>query len=153
MKHTIEQLIPHREPMILIDAIESVDMEKGSLTARFDVSPKQIFFDEAAGGVPGWAAIEYMAQTAAALAGEYDLQTRPGQAPKPGLLLGARRVPTAFGVFRDGCSYFVTATQAFHDEEAAAFECVIRDAEGNELSTAVLNAYRPPDFAGFLRTN
>ena len=51
---TLEELLPHRPPMLLIDAVEEFDSEAKSLTARVTVAPGQIFFvagpDGAGGG-------------------------------------------------------------------------------------------------------
>ena len=88
---TLEELLPHRPPMLLIDAVEEFDPEAKSLTARVTVAPGQIFFvagPDGAGGVPNWVAIEYMAQTCAALAGCWDRHVAPDRPARPGLLLG-----------------------------------------------------------------
>jgi len=153
MQWTLEELLPHRPPMILLDAVESFDPEKGALRARVDISPRQIFFDAALGGVPNWVAAEFMAQAAAACAGAYDRSQAPDKPARPGLLLGMRRLALDLPFFADGKSYAVTAAQAFHDDDAAAFECAMIDDAGRTVATAVLNAYRPPDFASFLKSN
>ncbi|MBR3922473.1 MAG: thioester dehydrase, partial [Kiritimatiellae bacterium] len=59
----VEDLIPHRPPMVLIDDIESIDLESSSLVASFTAKEQWC---------GNWFSIEYMAQTAAALAGAFD---------------------------------------------------------------------------------
>ena len=86
----LEELLPHRPPMVLIDAVESFDAEARRLVARVTIGENQLFFDGK--GVPNWVAIEYMAQTAAALVGYYDRHVAPGQPARPGLLLGTRKL-------------------------------------------------------------
>lgn len=147
----LDELLPHRPPMRLLDAVEAFDPEAKTLTATVTIAPGQIFFDEAEGGVPNWAAVEYMAQASAALAGCYDRHVAPGRPPRPGLLLGTRRLELRLARFEAGRTYRVTAANAFWDADAAAFDCTIRDAAGEVVAAATLNAYRPPDFVGFLK--
>lgn len=148
---TLDELLPHRPPMRLIDAIEAFDPEAKTLTATVTVTPGQIFFFGTEEGVPNWVAIEYMAQASAALAGCYDRHVAPDRPARPGLLLGTRKLDLKLERFEAGKTYRVTATNAFWDADAAAFACEIRDAAGDVVATATLNAYRPPDFEGFLK--
>lgn len=145
----LEELIPHRPPMALIDAVESFDADVRRLVARVSIDDASPFFSD--GAVPGWVAIEYMAQTAAALAGCWDRTIRPDSPPRPGLLLGTRRLTLGLDAFKAGRTYFVTAVNEFNDDEAASFSCSISDDAGAVVASAVLNAYRPPDFARFLK--
>ena len=62
---SLEDLLPHRAPMILLDAVESFDAEARRLTAKVTITPEQIFFFKGENGVPNWMAIEYMAQASA----------------------------------------------------------------------------------------
>lgn len=148
---TLDELLPHRPPMRLIDAIEAFDPEAKTLTATVTVTPGQIFFFGTEEGVPNWVAIEYMAQTAAALAGSWDRIESPDRPARPGLLLGTRKLDLKLEKFEDGRTYLVTAVSAFNDADAASFECTIRTEDGTVVATAALNAYRPPDFEQFLK--
>ena len=67
------------------------------------------------------------------------------------MLLGTRKLDLKLERFEAGKTYRVTATNAFWDADAAAFACEIRDTAGDVVATATLNAYRPPDFEGFLK--
>lgn len=145
----LEELLPHRPPMVLIDAVESFDVEARRLTARVTIGENQLFFDGQ--GVPNWVAIEYMAQTAAALVGLYDRQVTPGQPARPGLLLGTRKLDLKLERFEAGKTYHVVAENAFSDSDAASFVCRIEDEAGETVATANLNAYRPPDMEQFLK--
>jgi len=151
MDGTLEDLLPHRPPMTLIDEVESFDPEAKTLTAKVTITPAQIFHFGAEEGVPNWVAIEYMAQASAALAGCHDRHVAPDAPARPGLLLGTRRLELKLDRFETGRTYRVTATTAFWDQDAAAFDCLIRDDAGEVVATATLNAYRPPDFEGFLK--
>jgi len=149
MNLDLEKLLPHRAPMILIDGVESFDAAEKQVAAKVTIGPGQLFFDGE--GVPAWVAIEYMAQTAAALVGLNDRAM--GSEPRMGFLLGTRRLDLLLDRFAAGETYRITAKCAFEDAEAAAFECAIADSTGAVVAKASLNAYRPPDVATFLKEN
>lgn len=151
MDFPLEELLPHRPPMVLIDEVESFDPEAKVLTAKVTITPEQIFYFGEDEGVPNWVAIEYMAQTSAALAGCYDRHVAPDRPARPGLLLGTRKLDLRLARFEAGRTYHVTASNAFWDADAAAFECTVRDETGTVVATATLNAYRPPDLEDFLK--
>lgn len=144
MKYDLQTLIPHRGKMVLLDGVEEIDLERGTASSYFVVRKEW---------AQNWAAIEYMAQAAAVLAGAEDNAAHAGAAPRPGLLLGTRRLTLNIDKFKVGARYTVRATNSFRADDAAAFDCVICDAEGNKAAVATLNAYRPPDFKGFLESN
>ena len=145
----LEDLLPHRPPMVLLDGVESFDAAAMRLVARVTIREGQLFYAE--GGVPNWVAIEYMAQTAAALVGYYDRHVAPGQPVRPGLLLGTRKLDLKLEQFEAGKTYHVVAENAFSDSDAASFVCRIEDDTGETVATANLNAYRPPDMEQFLK--
>ena len=145
----MEELLPHRPPMVLIDAVELFDAEAKRLVARVTIGENQLFFDGQ--GVPNWTAIEYMAQTAAALVGYYDRHVEPDRPVRPGLLLGTRKLDLKLERFEAGKTYRISAENAFCDSDAAAFLCSIEDDAGNTVATASLNAYRPQDMEKFLK--
>ena len=145
----LEELIPHRPPMVLIDAVESFDAAAKRLVARVTIGENQLFCTS--DGVPNWVAIEYMAQTAAALVGLYDKVTAPGAPARPGLLLGTRRLDLKLDRFEMGKSYRITAENVFSDADAASFACSIEDEAGATVATASLNAYRPPNMEQFMK--
>ncbi len=146
-------LLPHRPPMVLLDGVEGFDEKARSLVAYVKITPKSPFYEEGVdGGVPPWVAIEYMAQAAAALSGRFDMIVSPGSPPKPGLLLGTRRLTLELSRFMNGETYHVRAVNEYEDADAAAFNCTISDGSGKVVASATLNAYRPPDFGGFLES-
>lgn len=151
MTWTLDDLLPHRAPMVFLDAVESFDASARSLTATFSVTPAHVLYSSALGGVPNWAAIEFMAQAAAALAGCIDKERDPAQPARPGLLLGTRRLELHADSFAAGRTYRVTVARTFWDDETAAFACTIVDDAGAVAAEASLNAYRPADFGAFLK--
>ena len=145
----LEDLLPHRPPMVLIDAVESFDAEAKRLTARVTIGENQLFFD--GDGVPNWVAIEYMAQAAAALVGVHDKHLAPDRPVRPGLMLGTRRLDLRLARFEAGKTYRVVAENVFNDADAASFACRIEDEAGETVAAATLNAYRPPDMEQFMK--
>ena len=126
--------------MVLIDEIVSFDREGESLVAAVTVKREWC---------ESWVAIEFMAQTAAALAGLADRAGGYEGPARPGFLLGSRRLDLRLERFEVGRRYLVTAVCNFSDAEAASFDCTIED--GTEMvAQATLNAYRPDDVKGFM---
>ena len=142
-------LLPHRPPMVLIDGVEAFDSEAKRVVVSMKVDDSNPFFSD--GGVPSWTAIEYMAQASAALVGLRDRSLAPDCAPRPGVLLGTRRMVLELERFLAGSSYHISAECVFEDTDAASFQCEIRDDADTVVASATLNAYRPPDMATFLK--
>lgn len=134
----VEDLIPHRPPMVLIDSVESVDLAANRLVASFTAR------EEWRGN---WFALEYMAQTAAALAGAFDRAADEDAAGRPGFLLGTRRLDLGIPEFVPGTKYLVSAVREYEDGDSAAFSCEIWESDDIDRlrkCTATLTAYRPP---------
>ncbi len=138
--YRLEDLLPHRPPMVLLDEIVSVDEANRSIEATATIKSEWS---------QNWSAIELMAQAAAALAGVFDRVSGLDGPARPGLLLGTRRITFFAPSFEVGRTYTVTAKDVFSDAESASFECTVRDGE-SVLASATLNAYRPTDFNAFL---
>ena len=133
----VEDLIPHRPPMVLIDVVESVDLATSTAVARFTAR------EEWRGN---WFALEYMAQTAAVLAGATD-KAAGLPTGRPGFLLGTRRLDLGLEEFVPGIEYEVKVVREYEDGDSAAFACEIRpvgSAESGPSCIATLTAYRPP---------
>lgn len=134
----IEKLVPHAAPMLLLDAL--VASGDGYVECELVVREDGMF--DAAGRVPAWLGMEYMAQTVAAYSG---LQAHlKNERVKPGFLLGTRRFETNIEDFACGDILRVTAKCIIHGSSGmGAFECKV---EGRlALQTARLAVYEPPD--------
>ena len=140
--YRLEDVLPHRPPMVLLDEIVSVDEKERSLVARVKIRPEWC---------ENWASIELMAQAAAALAGVFDRVTGSTRPARPGFLLGTRRIKMHIPAFEVGKSYEVTAKDVFSDAGSAGCECTVRDGDAVVVE-AVLNAYRPSDVSAFMAT-
>lgn len=140
--YRLEDLIPHRPPMVLLDEIVSFDESDRSLVAA--TTAREEWSEN-------WAAIEYMAQAAAALAGVFDRLEDSAAPAKPGFLLGTRKLTLDLPRFEVGKRYLVTVRNEFFDDETASFACEIRDGDA-VVASAILNAYRPSDIGAFLES-
>ena len=145
----LASLVPHRAPMLFIDAVDGFDVAAKCADVRVAIRADSPFYDGV--GVPAWVSIEYMAQAAAVLVGLRDHALSVAAEPRPGLLLGTRRLDLAVDRFAVGETYRISAICTFEDQDAAAFQCEMVDAAGKVVASASLNAYRPPDMAAFLK--
>lgn len=139
--YRLEDVIPHRPPMVLIDDILECDTTAGSIVVQAIIRKEWTSSESA---------IELMAQSAAALAGAADIADGYTGAPKPGFLLGTRKMELFVPEFVPGEKCTVKAERIFSDEDAASFECSVMKEDGSLAAKAVLNAYRPPDIGEFL---
>lgn len=137
---TIE-LLPQRPPMVLIH--DGVDIADGEAEAYADCSENCLFFDAELDGVPGCAALEYMAQTMAFAVGAN--RNRKELPPKIGFVLGSRHFMVKIPVFRRGERYRIVVKCNYTDGEFAAFDCRILTERGEEVAKATLNAYQASD--------
>lgn len=142
MKDTgIYSLIPHREPMLLIDRI--IDLGDQFSKAEITITQDSSFFEKGK-GVPAWIGIEYMGQTAALIAGH---QLQQGTvAPHLGLLLGTRKYEAKVAWFREGDILRVHCSEiAVVGNQLANFLCEIyRQSDQVLCATAKLAVFRKP---------
>ncbi len=137
MNTEIDRLIPHREPMQLIQEI--VELEAKASCTRITIDKRCTFF-EIGKGVPVWIGLEYMGQTAALIAG-YQVQQGLAKASL-GFLLGTRRYTANVEYFAPDQVLIVSAKQSAHvGENLATFDCVIHS-DGIELANARLSVLR-----------
>ena len=142
----IEELLPHRGAMLLLDAVLSGD--ENSIVVEATVPETAWYLDEQ-GGMPAWIGIELMAQAIAAHTG---LKGRlRGEPPKRGVLLGTRAYHCRVASFRPGSPLQVSARMTYMDEGGfGAFDCTIRNPMSEELASATLKVFEPGDFEAFI---
>lgn len=139
--YTMEELLAHRAPMILIDDYDEASFSEAGLTTEVTVRESDVFFDAALDGTPPCTALEYMAQSVAAYVGL--LAVRRGETPSLGFVLGSRALTLNLSHFARGMRYTVRVEPQFSDDHFAAFETVITDAAQQCVASAVLNVFRP----------
>lgn len=145
--YAIEQLIPHRPPMVLLDKLLGYDQDSARCEVR--IHPDCPFFDPAFGGVPGYVGIEYMAQAIAAFAGAQALDA--GQPIQIGFLLGSRKFQCHRSRFTDGMALTIEVTQ-LHKEESGLgqFDCTILHGQ-QRLCEARINVFQPANAGEYVK--
>ncbi|MEE8166864.1 MAG: hypothetical protein V3T64_14955 [Myxococcota bacterium] len=141
----IAELVPHADPMLLLDRVLTHEATHTVCATSADRSP---LFANSDGSVPSWVGIEYMAQCAA-VHGELANRIR-GEAPRPGLLLGSRRLEIHRDAFAAGDPLEVTARHHMGESGLVAFDCSIRSASSGEtLVEGRVNLYLFKDWSEF----
>jgi predicted hotdog family 3-hydroxylacyl-ACP dehydratase len=137
----IYQLLPHREPMLLINRV--IELGHNFSCAEVEINEASPFF-MAGKGVPSWIGVEYMGQTAALIAG-YQLE-QGTVAPHLGLLLGTRKYDAFVPWFCDGDVLQVSCTEiAVVGDSLANFQCDITNLRTNRpCASAKLSVFRKP---------
>jgi predicted hotdog family 3-hydroxylacyl-ACP dehydratase len=128
-------LLPHKPPMVLIDAVRA--WGEGRLEATVAVRPGISFFVPEQ-GVPAYVGMEYMAQACGAYAGLQAMAA--GEPVRVGLLLGTRRYLAQVGWFEPGQALDIKIVELFRDGSIGMFDCRIEH-EGRTLATAQLSVY------------
>ncbi len=142
----LENVLPHDRPMILIDNILEVDMDKKFVKTSVTISSDKVFFDREINGVSPLVGIEFMAQTI----GCYSYYRCGQKIPKIGFLLGTRLYENDLIKFENEKTYIITAQEIYGDNELVSFECLIYN-DNKEVAKAVINAFQPADAEAYLR--
>lgn len=137
--YSLEQLISHREPMILISGLQQYNDEHAH--GWVDISTDSPFYNQVLGGVPSYIGIEYMAQTIAAFAGANALDNN--QQVKIGFLLGSRKYQTEQSVFSQGMRLDIFVEQLYQEPSGlSVFDCQIKHNE-KIIAQAKVNTFQP----------
>ena len=128
-------VLPHQAPMILID--ELLESSDDALTARVLLRDDSPFVQD--GRVSSVVAVEYMAQTIAALAG---LRKRArGEGVQRGYLLGCRELNLPIAELRTGDDLRVAVRETWTTEQLGHFECTVTR-NGETVAAGVLSVYQ-----------
>ena len=140
----LDQLLPHRQPMILLNRMVAADATTG--VCEVDIGPDTMFGDHE--GVPAYVGLEYMAQVVAAYSGyQLHCQSLPIVV---GFLLGAPKFTSHCRFFLPGQTLRVEAAHVWGESQLARFECAITDAQtGALLQQAELSVFKPENLAAF----
>jgi len=134
----IENYVPHRGAMLLLDRLLVADDE--SAVAEVMVPRDGLFLHDA--GMPSWVGIEYMAQAVAAWAGWRALQKdKPVQI---GFLLGSRRYEATQPFFAPGTLLTISVRcELLGDNGLGMFDCRIQADGEKQLATARISVFEP----------
>lgn len=142
----IEQLLPHRPPMILIDRLVEATEQEG--TCEVTITPQSMFLE--ASGVPAFVGLEYMAQSVAAFGGYHSYLVN---APiTVGLLMGTRRWETSCEFFELGQTLRIHVSHIWGKHELMRFHCTITSEAASEplLQQADLSVFKPRALQAYL---
>jgi predicted hotdog family 3-hydroxylacyl-ACP dehydratase len=133
--HPMDDWLPHRGRMRLIDRVERCEGDAIACSAR--VRPDGLFVE--ADGLPAWIGIELMAQAAAAWAGAR--ARAGGGAPRVGYLVAVRRYDAQVPSFPVGATLDVSAAcSAAGDNGLRVFDCAIA-LDGRELASGRISVF------------
>lgn len=139
----VADILPHDPPMVLISSFDPASYDGERLTAFVDISEKSPFYDAGIDGVPAVMALEYMAQTMAALVGLKRRRMR--LKPRIGFVLGSRSLKVDVDRFRNSERYRVEVKMDFTDGAFASFDARIFSADGSVAAEGRLSAFEPEE--------
>lgn len=133
--YSVEQVLPHAAPMILIDEVLAYGGD--NLTAAVTIRHDSHFMQPA--GVPSYVGIEYMAQAVAAYGG---FEALNDQRPvRIGFLLGTRNFVANVPFFEVGDRLVVDVSVIYRDA-LSSFSCRV-SIEERVVAEANLSVYQP----------
>lgn len=136
-----QHYLPHEAPMCLLESVVAVEQE--SAHCRVTVSNLGVLapFLDAEGNLPGWFAIELIAQTVGVWSG-WHAKKNGEEESLVGMLLGGRGIRCPAGVFPQGAGLECHVTLLMRDDKIGSFEGQIL-ADGNVLASGRVNTYQP----------
>lgn len=128
----LEELLPHRPPMLLLDAL--VAAEDKAVTCRVTLREGAPFVR--AGRASALLALEYFAQAVAAL---FAFKARSADAPpfRGGVLLGARELELAAPHLRVGDTLDVTCREHWASGPVAHYQCALHRGDERVAAGAI----------------
>ncbi|MCM7514821.1 3-hydroxy-fatty acyl-ACP dehydratase [Enterobacter hormaechei] len=135
--------LPHDAPMMLLETVESVTDD--SAVCRVTVNGQGVLapFLNANGDLPGWFALELMAQTVGVWSEWHRMQKGLPHCAL-GMVLGARELVCGTGHFAAGSTLNITIERLMQDERFGSFECTVQ-CDGVPLATGRVNTFQPSE--------
>ncbi|WP_434638343.1 3-hydroxy-fatty acyl-ACP dehydratase [Klebsiella sp. I138] len=133
--------LPHDAPMLLLEEVLEVTDETAA--CRVTVTAKSVLapFLDAGGNLPGWFALELMAQTVGVWSGWHRHQQKQSSLAL-GMVLGARELVCTAGVLPAGQTLTIAVNLLMQDSRFGSFECAIYAGE-KTLATGRVNTFQP----------
>lgn len=131
----IDELVPHRPPMLLLDRVRSTDGQ--NIVCELTVRDGAAFVED--GKVAATVAVEYMAQAAAAWLGA--LARSRNEPPGGGILVGLRELVLHVDGFVVGELLEIHARHTWGTERFMSFDCKVV-VGAHDVATATLNVLR-----------
>ncbi|ELP5716051.1 putative hotdog family 3-hydroxylacyl-ACP dehydratase [Enterobacter asburiae] len=136
-----EAYLPHEAPMMLLGSVECVTVDTAVCRVAVNGQSALAPFLNADGDLPGWYALELMAQTVGVWSG-WNRQQQGQDHIALGMVLGARELVCASGHFAAGLTLDITVKLLMQDERFGSFECAI-SANEETLATGRVNTFQP----------
>ena len=136
-KKYLAEILPHKEPMILIDDVVGYSIDERWLKSCVTIREDNIFYDKELKGIDSVVGIEFMAQTI----GCYAYFRKQLKKPQIGFLLGTRLYNNAVKVFELGKTYYILVKEVFV-ADIYSFECFIYNEKEEEVASATINVYQ-----------
>lgn len=133
--------LPHEAPMLLLEQV--VDVTASGAHCRVTVSPDGVLrpFLDPHGHLPGWYALELMAQTIGVWSG-WHRQQQGEPLIDLGMVLGARELVCESGLMAAGARLDITVERLIQDPRFGSFESVIQVA-GQPVASGRINTFQP----------
>ena len=135
------EYLPPDAPMLLLEEVVSVTDETALCRVAVTSGGVLTPFLDLNGDLPGWFALELMAQTVGVWSGWHRHQQGQG-AISLGMVLGARELICAAGILPAGKTLAIHVRLLMQDERFGSFECAI-EADGETLATGRVNTFQP----------
>lgn len=136
-KKYLAEILPHKEPMILIDDVVGYSIDERWLKSCVTIREDNIFYNSELKGIDSVVGIEFMAQTI----GCYAYFRKQLKKPQIGFLLGTRLYNNAVKVFELGKTYYILIKEVFV-ADIYSFECFIYNEKEEEVASATINVYQ-----------
>lgn len=136
-KADLSKILPHEEPMILIDEVIDYSLDEKWLKSSVTIDKNSLFYDKEIEGIDSIVGIEYMAQTI----GCYAYYKKNLEKPQIGFLLGTRLYNNSIKKFELGKTYYILVKEVFI-AEIFSFECFIYNEKDEEIASATINVYQ-----------
>jgi predicted hotdog family 3-hydroxylacyl-ACP dehydratase len=133
--------LPHESPMVLIEEVISVDAERAHCRVKVDTSGILAPFLDQDGHLPGWFALEMIAQTVGVWSGWHGHHDE-GAAPKLGMLLGARAFFCHQPLFASGSVLDINVSLIMQDGAIGSFEGAV-SVDGVVQAGTRVNTWQP----------
>ena len=133
--------LPHEAPMLLLQDVLSVTDEQATCRVKVEAHGVLAPFLNAEGALPGWFALELMAQTVGVWSGWHRRQ-QGDTASELGMVLGARELSTSTPAFTAGSTLEITVTLLMQDQRFGSFDAQI-SADDNIVATGRINTFQP----------
>jgi predicted hotdog family 3-hydroxylacyl-ACP dehydratase len=141
-RELVSELVPHKGKMLLLDRVNSHDLNEITIETEVDISENCMFFKEDLQGVPSYVAFEYMAQSISALSGIYGRTL--GQKPKEGFIMSVSNCKAELTAFKPGDVVEICVKQTMRVDMAVTFDG-IATVGGKQVLSATLSTVEVED--------